>query len=59
LPVPKPVLATSGKIKAKSRVVKFPARRLKPGRYVFAVRIQATMNTRRTTQLVSRVFRVR
>jgi hypothetical protein len=40
-------------------VVKFPARRLKPGRYVFAIRMQATMNTRRTTQLVSRVFRVR
>jgi hypothetical protein len=56
---PKPVLAASGKIKAKTRVVKFPARRLKPGRYLFAIRIQATMNTRRTTQLVSRVFRVR
>ena len=56
---PKPVLAASGKIKAKSRVIKFSARRLKPGRYVFAIRIQAAMNTRRTTQLVSRVFRVR
>jgi hypothetical protein len=56
---PKPVLAASGLIKAKNRVVRFPSRRLKPGRYVFAIRIQATMNTRRTTQLVSRVFRVR
>ena len=56
---PKPVLAASGKIKAKNRVVKFPSRRLQPGRYVFAIRLQATMNTRRTTQLVSRVFRVR
>ena len=56
---PKPLLAASGKIKAKSRVVKFPARRLKAGRYVFAIRIQAAMNTRRTTQLVSRAFRVR
>ena len=40
-------------------MVKFPARRLKPGRYLYAIRIQATMNTHRTTQLVSRVFRVR
>jgi hypothetical protein len=56
---PKPVLAASGKISAKNRVVKFPARRLKRGRYLFAVRIQATMNTHRTTQFVSRVFRVR
>jgi hypothetical protein len=56
---PKPVLAASGKISAKSRVVRFPLRRLKPGRYVYAIRMQATMNTRRTTQLVSRAFRVR
>ena len=56
---PKPVLAASGKIKAKSRVVKFPSRRLKSGRYVYAIRMQATMNTLRTTQLVSRAFRVR
>jgi hypothetical protein len=53
---PKPFLAASGMIKAKSRVVSFPARRLKPGRYVFAIRMQATMNPARVTLLVSRPF---
>jgi hypothetical protein len=55
---PKPLLRASGMIKAKNRVVVFPARRLKRGRYIFAVRLMATMNPNRTTQLVSRPFRV-
>jgi hypothetical protein len=55
---PKPLLSASGMIKAKNRVVVFPARRLKRGRYIFAIRLQATMNPARTTQLVSRAFRV-
>ena len=55
---PKPLLSASGTIKAKNRVVRFPARRLKRGRYIFAIRLQATMNPARTTQLVSRKFRV-
>ena len=56
---PKPLLSASGLIKAKNRVVVFPARRLKQGRYIYAIRIVATMNTKRTTQVVSRPFRVR
>jgi hypothetical protein len=55
---PKPFLAASGMIKAKSRVVAFPSRRLKRGRYVFAIRMQATMNPARVTLLVSRAFTV-
>jgi hypothetical protein len=55
---PKPFLGAAGTIRAKSRVVMFPSRRLRPGRYVFAIRMQATMNPARTTLLVSRAFRV-
>jgi hypothetical protein len=56
---PKPLLAASGTIKAKTRVVAFPHRRLKAGRYVYAIRMLATMNPARTTLLVSRPFTVR
>ncbi len=55
---PKAVLAVVGKIKAKNRVVAFPARKLKNGRYVFAIRMQATMNPARVTIVVSSAFRV-
>jgi hypothetical protein len=55
---PRPVLATSGRIKARSRVVGFPSRRLARGRYVYAIRMQATMNARRTSLFVSPVFKV-
>jgi hypothetical protein len=55
---PAPVLKARGTIAAKNRVVSFTARRLKPGRYVFAVRMVATMNTQRTSLFVSRAFRV-
>ncbi len=55
---PAPLLASKGTIAAKNRVVAFPARRLKPGRYVFAIRMVATMNTQRTSLFVSRPFRV-
>jgi hypothetical protein len=55
---PKPLLFAKGKIKAKTRVVYFPRRRLKPGKYVYAIRMNATMNTKRVSVLVSRVFRV-
>ena len=50
---PKPVLAAAGTIAAQTRVVYFPARRLKRGRYVFAIRMQATMNPARVSMLVS------
>jgi hypothetical protein len=39
--------------------LRFPARRLAPGRYVFAVRIRASMNPRRTTFAMSKPFVVR
>jgi hypothetical protein len=55
---PKPVLFAKGSIKAMRRVVYFPARRLKRGTYVFAIRMTAQMNSQRATVLVSRRFRV-
>jgi hypothetical protein len=55
---PRPVLAASGNIKAKSRVVAFPRRRLARGRYVYAIRMQATMNPTRTILFVSPRFAV-
>jgi len=55
---PKPVLAAAGKIKAKGRVVYFPIRRLKPGRYVYAIRMVSTMNPQRVTVFSSKTFRV-
>ncbi len=55
---PKPVLAASGTIKAKGRVVYFPIRKLKPGRYVYAIRMVSTMNPQRITVLSSKTFRV-
>jgi len=56
---PKALLVARGTIKAKTRVVILPHRRLKAGRYVFAIRMAATMNPKRTTLVVSRPFRVR
>jgi hypothetical protein len=56
---PKALLVARGTIKAKTRVVVLPKRRLKAGRYVFAIRLQAAMNPARTTLIVSRPFRVR
>jgi hypothetical protein len=55
---PKPLLLVKGTIKAKKRLVSFPHRRLKPGRYVFAIRMSAAMNPQRVSVFVSRVFRV-
>ena len=55
---PKPLLRATGTIKAKGRAVSFPARKLKPGRYVYAMRMVSTMNPNRVTVLVSRSFRV-
>jgi hypothetical protein len=56
---PKPVLGATGTIKAKGRVVYFPIRKLKPGRYVYAIRMVSTMNSQRVTVLSSKTFRVR
>jgi hypothetical protein len=55
---PKPLLLARGVIKAKKRLVYFPRRRLKPGLYVYAIRMSATMSSKRATVLVSRPFRV-
>jgi hypothetical protein len=55
---PKAVRAVKGTINGKRRVVYFPAGKLKPGKYVFAIRMTATMNPQRTSVFVSRAFRV-
>jgi hypothetical protein len=57
---PGAVLTAKGSIRAgwKPRL-RFPRRTLAPGTYVYAVRLRASMNTRRTTLLVSRPFTVR
>jgi hypothetical protein len=55
---PKPVLLARGVIKATGRLVYFPQRRLKPGTYVYAIRMTATMNSARASVLVSKPFRV-
>jgi hypothetical protein len=56
---PRPTLLAKGVIKAQRRLVYFPPRRLKPGSYVFAIRMTASMNPKRSTVLVSHSFRVR
>ena len=55
---PKPLLFAHGLIKAGSRLVSFPTRRLRRGLYVYAIRMSATMNPKRASVLVSRPFRV-
>jgi hypothetical protein len=50
------VLAGKGTFAAKKRVVAFQARTLKPGRYVYAIRMVATMNPQRTSVFVSKPF---
>ncbi|HEX2496327.1 MAG TPA: hypothetical protein VHK46_05780 [Gaiellaceae bacterium] len=56
---PKPVLSVRGKARAhQGTFVRFKRKRLKPGRYVFAIRLRAEMNPTRTTSLVSRPFAV-
>jgi len=39
--------------------MRFPSQRLRPGRYVYAVRLAASMNAKRTSLRVSRPFFVR
>ena len=55
---PKPLLSAKGTIKASTRLVCFPLRKLKPGSYVYAIRMTATMNSSGFTVLVSKPFRV-
>jgi hypothetical protein len=56
---PRPPLYVQGAIKAQRRLVVFGARKLKPGRYVFAIRMTASMNPKRASVFISRAFRVR
>ncbi len=54
---PRPVGAAAGTVKANFDVlVQFPKRRLRPGRYVYAVRLRAAMNEARRVAFVSRPF---
>jgi hypothetical protein len=53
---PKPLLMTKGTIEATKKLVGFGVHKLKPGRYVYAIRMSATMNSKRVTVLVSRPF---
>ena len=55
---PRAVLSATGTIKAKNRSIAFPHRRLRRGRYVFAIRMQPTMNPGRATLFISRTLRV-
>jgi hypothetical protein len=57
---PGAVLVASGTVRAGWKpLVRFPVGYLKPGRYVYAVRLRAAMNGHRTSVLVSRSFTVR
>jgi hypothetical protein len=57
---PRAVATAQGLIRANWKPrLRFPAKRLRPGSYVFAVRIRASMNLRRSTLRVSRPFVVR
>jgi hypothetical protein len=50
-------LTESGKLKAHlTRFVRFPARRLRPGRYVYSIQIRAAANRARVRQVTSRPF---
>ncbi len=51
------VLGETGRLDANlARVVRFPSRRLSPGRYVYSIRFRAATNKTRTRQLTSRPF---
>jgi hypothetical protein len=53
------VLSTSGVINAHwTPIVKFPESRLRRGRYVYAIKMRASMNPARDRMFVSRPFRV-
>ena len=52
-------LAETGRIDAHlGRFVRFPARKLRPGRYVYSIRFRAAANPARTSRLTSRPFTV-
>jgi hypothetical protein len=54
---PKRVLTERGRIEAHvTRSVRFPSRRLTPGRYIYSIRLRAEANQDRKTRLTSRRF---
>jgi hypothetical protein len=55
---PRALLNASGTVRAIGSFVNFPRRRLRPGRYIYAIRMSASMNPKRVSVLFSRVFRV-
>jgi hypothetical protein len=56
---PTPVFSARGKVRAHlGTFVRFPRRRLAPGRYVFAIRLRAEMNPARHSVLISKAFAV-
>jgi hypothetical protein len=56
---PKPVFSARGLGRAHNGTfIRFPRKRLAPGRYVFAIRMSAEMNPTRQTVLVSKPFAV-
>ena len=55
---PGALLNASGTVKVIGSFVNFPRRRLRPGRYIYAIRMSASMNPKRVSVLFSRVFRV-
>jgi hypothetical protein len=56
---PKPVFSARGKARAHlGAFIRFPRKRLAPGRYVFAVRLSAEMNPARQSVFVSKPFAV-
>ena len=57
---PGAVTMTAGRVRAGwSPRLRFTSQYLRPGRYVYAVRLRASMNAARSTVLVSRAFVVR
>ena len=56
---PKPVFAARGKVRAHTGTfIRFPRKRIAPGRYVFAIRFAAEMNPARQSVLISKPFGV-
>jgi hypothetical protein len=56
---PKPVFSARGKVRAHlGTFIRFPRKRLAPGRYLFAIRLSAEMNPARQAVLVSKPFAV-
>ena len=50
-------LTNSGRLTAyRTRYVRFPSRRLRPGKYVYSIRIRAEASAKRSTRLTSRRF---